>query len=156
MFGIALDFERREVGLAEAVDECGDRAIAGTADCDGLPLEDDVGFDGDLLAALDGPEIAQAHCAFTQDIGFQEKLVDFLGFEFGAFFIRYGIDDAAEFLLQSLGKLVAEFRFEDVSDAAFAGLRVDADDRLVAASDIGGVDRNVEGIPRLTFGLARP
>ena len=82
--------------------------------------------------------------------------MDFLRFEFGAFFVRDGIDDAAEFFLERLGKLVAEFRFEDVSDAAFAGLGIDADDRLVAAADIGGVDRNVEGIPRLAFGLARP
>jgi hypothetical protein len=137
VLGIALDFERRDVRLAEGVDEGSDRAIAGTAHCDGLPLEDEVGFDCDLLTALDGPEFAQVHCAVAQDIGFQEKPVDFLGFEFGAFFIRYGIDDAAEFFLERLGKLVAEFRFEDVSDAAFAGLGIDADDRLVAAQTRG-------------------
>ena len=156
VLGIALDFERREVRLAEGVDEGGDRAIAGTAHCDRLPLEDDVGFDCHLLGALDGPEFAEDHGACAQDIGFKEKRVDFLGFEFGAFFVRDGIDDAAEFFLERLGKLVAEFRFEDVSDAAFAGLGIDADDRLVAAADIGWVDWNVESIPRLTCRLAGP
>ena len=82
--------------------------------------------------------------------------MNFLGFELSAFFIRDGIDDAAEFLLKRFGKLVAEFRFEDVSDAAFAGLRIDADDCLVAAPDIGGIDRNIEGVPRTAFVLAGP
>ncbi|MFN9902800.1 MAG: hypothetical protein ACK55Z_29275, partial [bacterium] len=33
---------------------------------------------------------------------------------------------------------------------------VDADDRFVAAADIGGVDRNIEHIPRLAGALAGP
>ena len=58
VLGVALDFERRDVRLAEGVDEGGDRAIAGTAHRDRLTLEADVGFDCDLLGALDGPEFA--------------------------------------------------------------------------------------------------
>ena len=70
MLGVALNFKRREICLSECGNEGGDRAVAGTADRDRLTLEDEVRFDCDLLAALDGPELAEANCAFPQDIGF--------------------------------------------------------------------------------------
>lgn len=156
VLGVALDFDRREVCLAQGVNEGSDRAVAGALNRHRLVLEDEVGFDCDLLAALNGPESAKADGACAEDIGFQEKFVDFLGFEFGAFFVRDRVDDATEFLLEHFRKLVAEFRLEEVCDAAFAGLGIDSNDRFVAASDICGIDGNVERIPRIAFGLVGP
>lgn len=52
--------------------------------------------------------------------------------------------------------MVAVFLFEHIRDAAFAGLGVDPDDRLVAAPDVGGVDWNIEHIPGLAGLLALP
>ena len=153
---VALDFDRRKVLLAEGVDEGGDRAVAGSLECHGLTLDQEVSFDCNLLAALNGSESAKADAACAEDIGFQEKFVDFLCLKFGAFFVRDRIDDAAEFLLEHFRELVAEFRLEEVCDAAFAGLGVDSNDRFIAAPDIGGIDGNVERIPRIAFGLVGP
>jgi len=156
MLGVALDFDRWEVCLAQGVNEGGDRAVAGSLECHGLAVEEEVGFDCDLLAALNGPESAKADGASAEDVGFQEKFVDFLGLELGAFFVRDRVDDATEFLLEHFRKLVAEFRLEEVCDAAFAGLGIDSNDRFIATSDIGGIDGNVERIPRIAFGLVGP
>ena len=70
VLGVALDFKRREICLSECGNEGGDRAIAGAANRDRIASKDEVGFNRHLLTSLDGPELAEANCAFPQDIGF--------------------------------------------------------------------------------------
>ncbi len=45
----------------------------------------------------------------------------------------------------------AIFLFQQVSDTTFARLAVDADHRLVAATDVSRVDRQVRHFPQLAF-----
>jgi hypothetical protein len=58
--------------------------------------------------------------------------------------------------VHELGELEAEGILEHVSDAAFAGLAVDADDGFVAAAEVGGVDRDVDYVPRCAGFLDGP
>ena len=53
------------------------------------------------------------------------------------------LDDAGELDLEAARHDHAVFGFHQVGDAALARLAVDADDRVVAAADVGRVDREV-------------
>src|SRR5437667_8423578 len=62
------------------------------------------------------------------------------------------LGNRAEFALHVFGQVDAEFAFEKIRHAAFAGLAVDADDFVVLAVDVFRVDRQVRHVPP-TFGL---
>ena len=80
-------------------------------------------------------------------IDFEEALVDALRRHFLAFRVGDRLDVLAELDLQVARQVEAVVGLQDIGDAALAGLRVDADDRLVAAADILRVDRQIGHFP---------
>jgi tetratricopeptide (TPR) repeat protein len=77
----------------------------------------EVGFDRDLLGALDGAEFPEVDGAGSDDEGFLEQFENLLRLELSAFFVGDGVDEAAEVLLKAFGELVAEFLLEHIGDA---------------------------------------
>ena len=59
------------------------------------------------------------------------------------------LDHLGELDLEKARHVDAVVALQDVGDAAFARLAVDADDRLVAAAEVGRVDRQVGHLPDL-------
>ena len=62
------------------------------------------------------------------------------------------LDDLAEFDLQQARQRQPVVALEQVRDATLARLAVDADDGLVRATDVGGVDRQVGDLPQRPAG----
>src|SRR6187402_2893002 len=85
-----------------------------------------------------------------------KRFVDLVSREFPAGRVSEVVDDLPDLLVHELRQLVAELLLEDVRDAAFARLTVDSDDRFVAPSDIRGINRNIENVPRLAGLLCGP
>ena len=73
---------------------------------------------------------------------------DLRGVHFPAGAVGECLDHLSHLGLHGLGKLAAELGLHDVGHAALAGLGVDADDRLVGATDVGGVDRQIGDLPQ--------
>src|SRR5690606_13109918 len=67
--------------------------------------------------------------------------------DFAAGLVRHALDGAAEFDLQTPRQDQAVFLLEQVGHPALAGLAVDADDGVVAAADVGRVDRQIWHFP---------
>ena len=70
VFGVIEDFDGREIGFREAIDERGDRAVAGAAEGVGLSADFEVGLDRDLLGAINGAEFREADGTGAGDEGF--------------------------------------------------------------------------------------
>ena len=58
------------------------------------------------------------------------------------------LDHLSHLGLHGLGELAAELGLHHVGHAALPGLGVDADDRLVGAADVGGVERQIGDLPQ--------
>ena len=65
------------------------------------------------------------------------------------------LHDLAELDLQQARQRQAVVALEQVRDAALARLAVDADDGLVGAADVGGIDRQVRHVPCMLPALPR-
>src|SRR6185295_6624173 len=59
------------------------------------------------------------------------------------------LDDLGELDLEKTRHVDAVVALQDVGDATFARLAVDADDRLVGTPEIGRVDRQIRNFPDL-------
>lgn len=71
-----------------------------------------------------------------------KALIDALGRQFHALFIGDALDILAEFHLQVARQVDAVILLENIGDAALAGLRVDADDRLIGRpTSFGSIGR---------------
>ena len=148
MLGVGEDIEFRQPGGTESAYEGVDRAVAGRGERVEFFIESDFRFTSDDAVALSGLEVLEFDGRGAGEIFAMEDVVDFLRGELGAFGVRVVVDDFADLLVHEFRQGVAEGIFEHVSDAAFAGLAVDADDGFVTATEVGGVDRNVNNIPR--------
>jgi hypothetical protein len=80
-----------------------------------------------------------------------QQAVDLLGGHFQAQAVGFTLHHLAELDLHATRQADAVFLLEQVGDAAFARLAVDADHRFVAAADVGRVDRQVRHFPQLAF-----
>jgi hypothetical protein len=80
-----------------------------------------------------------------------QQAVDLLGGHFQAQAVGFTLHHLAELDLHAARQADAVFLLEQVGDAAFARLAVDADHRFVAAADVGRVDRQVRHFPQLAF-----
>src|SRR5690606_40173334 len=76
-----------------------------------------------------------------------ENRVHVIGGDFAAGFIGNALDGAAELNLQAARQNQPVFLFEQVRHAALARLAVDADDGVIAAAQVGRVDRQVGNFP---------
>jgi hypothetical protein len=77
----------------------------------------------------------------------RERRVDILGGEFFAGGVGCALDNAGKLDLQAARQLEPVVGFEQIGDAAFARLRIDANDRFVGAADIVGVDGQIWHVP---------
>ena len=82
-------------------------------------------------------------------IGFAEGLPDIRSVQLAPEAIGHALDMGAEIRLHLLGQLEALVLFQHPGKAAFSALRIDADDRFVAAAQIGRVDWEVRHAPAL-------
>ena len=86
-----------------------------------------------------------------------ENGVDIGGRHFAAAGVGHFLHGARKLDLQAARQLQAEFLLQQIGHAALAGLAVDADDGVVAAAQVGRVDRQIRHFPdgvRLLLGEA--
>ena len=91
--------------------------------------------------------------SFLVDKLFLEQIHNLQFVQFIAVRIRRSLDDIAEFRLHGLGHAVAFCLFQYKGGAAFAGLAVDPDDRLVLPVDVRRIDRQVGNLPIFRSGV---
>ncbi|KAG0767542.1 hypothetical protein G6F22_017641 [Rhizopus arrhizus] len=112
----------------------------------------EFGFDAEVLAFA-GRRIAVDAVADQLPRGLLLKVfavedrVDVVGGDFAAGLVRHALDGAAEFDLQAARQDEAVLLFKQVRHAALARLAVHANHRVVAAAEVGGVDREVRHFP---------
>ncbi len=78
-----------------------------------------------------------------------ERVPDVGRIQFAPRLVRHPLHGLGEVRLHALGKLQALVLFQHPGEAALAGLRVDADHRLVIAAEVSRVDRQVGNAPVL-------
>src|ERR1039457_1446854 len=150
MLGIADDVELRELRRPQRADERVDRAVAGPCERALRSVRDDPCLALDRRVALRGLEMLESDGRRPVQVLPLERIPDLRGRELGALRVGQVVDGPADLLVHELGQLEAELLLEDVGDSALSRLRVDPYDRPVAAPDVGGVDRYVKDVPRLS------
>jgi hypothetical protein len=83
----------------------------------------------------------------AQDVFLPEHVLQLRAADLAAELVDDVVGDGAELALHVLRQFDAEFAFEQVGDAAFAALRVHADDLAVFAADVVRVDGEVGHVP---------
>ena len=156
MFGVGEDLEFGQRRVKESAGEGVNGPVPFAGEFVGSAVDGQGCATGHGAIVLGGFKVLEHDGGTTLKIFATEDRENIVGREFGAFGVSDVVDDFPDFLVHEFRQGVAEFIFEDVSDAAFAGLGVDADDGLVATADIGGVDGDVKDIPRLVGFLSGP
>jgi hypothetical protein len=90
------------------------------------------------------------------EIASPEELVDFLGRQLTALPVDDRLHPLREIDLQAPRQLEGVAAGQEICHAAFARLRVDADDGLIGAADVVWIDREIRHFPRRTslgFGM---
>src|SRR4051794_33250559 len=137
-----------DVEALQRVDERGDRAVAlpGDGHRDAAVLE----LDGHLVELLPvravpvaGQREPAPRGARLGQVLAAEGRPHLRGGDLAALVVGLPLDDAGELDLQPARQVEVVLGLHDVGDAALAGLAVDPDDRLVAAADVLGVDRQI-------------
>jgi hypothetical protein len=81
-----------------------------------------------------------------------EQPIEPLGGKLPAVSVGDGLHSLRKLLLQSAWQIQAVFAQKEIRDAALAGLRVDADDRLVASPEVIRIDRKIGDVPHVRLG----
>ncbi len=156
MLGIAEELELQNPLRAHGIDESRDGAVAAAFDGTSDTCDDQVGFARHLLGFFGGAEVEDLDRGRAVDI-FRAKGFEHVGGrEFGALAVGQAVNDRPELAVHCFRQRVAVFLLQHVGDAAFAGLGIDANDGLVVAADVGGIDGNVEYVPRVSGRLLVP
>jgi hypothetical protein len=109
------------------------------------------------IAVLEEMMFEVAHGRARSEIGPREQLPDLGGADLAAMRVGVPWTTRGELDLQAARHDDAVFGLQQIGDAALARLAVDADHRVVAAADVGRVDRQVGHVPeriRLLHGKA--
>src|SRR6185312_14237838 len=160
VLAVVDDADVETVGVAEGVDIAVDRPGALAVD-DALGVAvTDGGAEHAAAArhAVGQAAVAdEAEAAVAVEVFALEGLPDVGGLQLLPGFVGDALDDLAELDLQPARQAQAVALLEDVGDAALAGLAVDADDGLVAAAEVGRIDRQVRHFPQaaVALGLGR-
>src|SRR5690606_29282520 len=129
-----------------------DGAVAGARHHAALAVVVELDLDAELFA-LPGARVAVDAVAhqFPGRVLLQvftiENGVHVVRRDFAPGFVGDALDGAAEFDLQAARQHQAVFLFEQVRHPALTRLAVDANDRIVAAAQVGRVDRQVRHFP---------
>ena len=110
------------------------------------------GFFVPLEMTFEHIERLQAIAVRVEQVFALEGVEDHLRGEFVAVGVGHLLDHPAESRLHLLGQLEAELVVHDVGHPALARLAVDADDGLVGATQILGIDGQVGHVPQAAFG----
>lgn len=121
-----------------------------------LAVERKRGLAFHSAVTLGGLEMLERDRASAGEIFALELGVDFIGGKLSPFGIGEVVDDPADLAVHQFGQRKPEVVLKDIGNAPFAGLAVNADDRLVAAPNVGGIDWKVEHIPRPVRPLMPP
>ena len=78
---------------------------------------------------------------------FQNMRFNSAAADFAAEAVDFVIGQRAELALQFLRQFDPEFALEQIGDAAFAALAVDADDFAIFAADVVGIDGEIRHVP---------
>src|ERR1700704_6436802 len=136
--------------LAERVDIARDRAVAATADLLLLAVEHHFGVEKTHVGMirLGHRGVAdEVHGRRVLEIFVAEGVPNQRRHDLLAALVGDLLDPLGELDLEKARHVDAVVALQDVGDAAFAGLAVDADDGLVAAAEIGRIDRQGGGFP---------
>ena len=102
-------------------------------------------------------EVHEFNAAFVVHIVLVEDAIHFFGRQFGMRVVGNVLRGVAQLFTHLRGQHVTEVLLQNVADAAFARLAVDANDvGFVMAAHIGGVDRQVRCGPMLGVMLLAP
>ena len=153
MLVVADEAEALDVRRAHGGEEGVDGAVALAAQLVFLVVIADGAGELDLRVALAadlGDGVAQKRIGLAHRDKFAQKQVQQpLRRQLRA--VGHGLlfHQRAQFRVHGLGQVVAKARLQHVGRAALAALGIDADDRLVAAADVLGVDEQIGHLPRL-------
>src|SRR5262249_27276900 len=142
------DFEIRARRAGERIDEGIDGAGAVTFDAPCLASHLDGGLEGTAGAAIGHRSMVEEleGTAGIEVFG-PESFPDLTRGELFAASLGDGLDNLAELDLEAPGKLEAVVLLQDIGHAALSGLAVDADHSLIAAPDVGRIDRQIGHFP---------
>ena len=141
VFAVIGDLETRGIGqLAEAVNQRGEGAVAPAADGAGDALTQQGALAVHPAVFAGGIQDAEFPRRGALDIFTPKHVLQLRAADFAPELVHGLVGNGAEFALQILGQHNAEFAFEQVGHAAFAGLRIDADDLAVFAPNIRGIN----------------
>ena len=132
----------------DGVHERGDRAVAGAVQLAHLAVDVDVHVELVLLPrGRRGVHGVQLQRGLAEEVLALEGLPDRRRRHLAALAVGLLLHRAAELDLQPARQVELVLGLHHVGDAALAGLAVDADDGLVGAADVLGVDRQVRRLP---------
>ena len=95
-------------------------------------------------------EVHEFNAAFVVHVVLVEDAIHFFGRQFGMRVVGNVLRGVAQLFAHFWGQHVTEVLLQNVADAAFARLAVDANDvGFIVAAHIGGVDRQVRRGPML-------
>src|SRR5262249_41136053 len=126
MFAVVNDFKAWHSGRGEAMNQSRQGAVSPAGKLDRLAVSGEQGFTGDhpvLAFRSEALELPRTH-AFN--VLAPEHRLQFCRLHFTAETVHLVVGDRAEVTLHFLGKPNPELRFEQVGDAALAGLAIDA------------------------------
>ena len=135
-----LETQRRDEGI--------DRSIAAAREHLRRMVARHVHFQLHVMRAVFGHAVRQVVIRLLLiEVLAREQRVQVGRIDLAAALVGLALHDARELDLQTARQLQAIFLFEQIGHAALARLAVDADDRIVAATQVGRVDRQVRHFP---------
>ena len=141
-------------GIKEGVD--GAVAFAGEFNFAALVAEDagEANLRGFTVGAGFGKGMAEQTIGLIHlQIVLVEQLENLAGQQLGAQTIGFLLNDGAELGMHGLGQGIAEVVLHDEGSAALTGLGVDADDGLILAAHIGGINGQIGNLPHIGAGF---
>src|SRR6267142_3912826 len=154
MFAVMRNFEAGDANRADAVDQRRKRTIAFAGKLHWLVVAEQS------RPATDGAVMAFGFKAFERpwrvsfDVFAPEHGFEFRAADFTAKPIDFVVGNWTKLTLHFLWNLDAEFAFQQISDAAFAGLAIDADHLAVFAPNVGWIDGEIRNIPMIAAAVA--
>jgi len=147
VFAVGGDFDLGAACGGECADEGGDGAIAFAGEVEAASISGDGGAAAEDSAGAVGMEMFEGEWGISFDVFFPEDLAQFGGGDFAAECVDGIVCDGTELALHLFWQFDAELAFEEVGDSTFARLAVDADDLMVFAAEVAGIDGEVRDVP---------
>ena len=123
MLAVIGNFKSRTPTCAKAMDERGQRAVAFALQIStALPSRNNFARHLTMPFLLSVSNFLSCHGGFALDVFAPEHCLQFRAADLASELVHLLVGDRAELALHVLGQLDAEFAFQQIGDAAFAGL----------------------------------